>query len=109
VNGLDKEVVQAVLADWRTAPVSDRMRAILAFLETLTLSPAEVGPADVEPLWAAGLSEKAVEEAIYVCFLFNVLDRLADAFDFDQPSPETYSRIGKFLYQRGYGTSSLPG
>jgi alkylhydroperoxidase family enzyme len=118
VNGLDPQLVQAVLAGWRTAPaiapdgrawVSDRLRTVLGFLEKLTLSPAEIGPADIEPMRLAGVSDKAIEEALYVCFLFNVLDRLADSFDFPQPSTQVYSRIGKFLYDRGYGTSSIPG
>ena len=81
-SGSDKLVV-AVLADWRMAPISEKMRSTLSFLEKLTTAPAEVGPADLEPARSAGVSDQAIEEALYVCFLFSVMDRLADALDFD--------------------------
>lgn len=71
-----------MLADWRTAPVSPRLRAALKFLEKLTLSPQTISAADADAARAAGVSDRALREVIYVCFLFSVMDRLADAFDF---------------------------
>jgi hypothetical protein len=82
---------------------------MLGFLEKLTLAPAEDGPEDAAPLKAAGLEDEAVEEALYVCFLFNLMDRLADAFDFHIPTEEGFQNGGRFLYKRGYGSSSIPG
>jgi alkylhydroperoxidase family enzyme len=101
--------VAAVLDDWRTAPVNERVRSMLGFLERLTLSPAEVGPEDVAPLRSAGLSDRAIEEALYVCFLFSVMDRLADAFDFHLPTEEGFQRNGRLLHAIGYGGASIPG
>jgi alkylhydroperoxidase family enzyme len=40
----DEPLVKAILEDWRTAPVNERMRAMLGFLEKVTLTPTEVGP-----------------------------------------------------------------
>ena len=79
-----------VLDDWRTAPVDERLRATLGFLEKLTLSPGEVGPEDVAPLRAAGVRDEAIEDAILVCTLFNVMDRIADALDFEVPEREWF-------------------
>src|SRR2546423_1562611 len=39
-------MVEAVLADYRSAPVDEHMRATLAFLEKVTLAPDDVGPDD---------------------------------------------------------------
>ena len=97
------------MEDWRTAPVNEKVRSTLGFLEKLTLCPREVGPEDVEPMRSAGVNEQAIEEAIYVCFLFNVIDRLADAFDFDIPSAEGFRRDGQVLYSRGYQSGVVPG
>ena len=36
--------VDAVLEDWRTAPIPERLRATLTYLEALTLRPTEVKP-----------------------------------------------------------------
>jgi uncharacterized peroxidase-related enzyme len=101
----DEALVRAVLEDWRTAPVDERMRAMLGFLEKVTLDPAEVGPEDIAPLKTAGIADQAIEEALYVCFLFNLMDRLADAFDFTIPEVAD----GKFLYRMGYSSGSVPG
>ena len=109
VNGFEEQVVTAVLENWRTAPINEKLRAALGFLEKLTLAPAEVTPADLEPLKFIGLSEQAIEEAIYVCFLFNVIDRLADAFDFQISSADQKRRVSRFLFNFGYNTGSVPG
>jgi alkylhydroperoxidase family enzyme len=103
------EPVRAALADWRTAPIDERLRAMLGFLEKLTLTPERIGPEDVAPLRAVGLTDQAIREAVYVCFLFNVMDRLADAFGFTLPTPESRGRAAKFLYRLGYGGASVPG
>ena len=52
----------AVLADWRTAPLDPKLRATLGFLEKLTLAPADVRPADLAPLRAAGVSDDGIED-----------------------------------------------
>jgi len=91
-----------VLADWRTAPVDPKVRATLGFLEKLTLAPAELRPADVEPLRRAGVSDAAIEDAIHVCVLFNVYDRLADSLTFHLPGPDGYAASGRSLMERGY-------
>jgi alkylhydroperoxidase family enzyme len=82
--------VQAVLDDWYTAPIDEKLRAMLGFLEKLTLAPAEVE--DMIPLHAAGVSEQAARDAIDVCALFNIIDRIADSLGFSVPTPETFAR-----------------
>jgi uncharacterized peroxidase-related enzyme len=94
--------VDAVLGDWRVAPVNERMRAMLGFIEKLTLEPDGVTAADVAPLRQAGLSQEAIEDAIHVCTLFNVYDRLADAFEFDIPDAHGFAMSATSLLRRGY-------
>jgi alkylhydroperoxidase family enzyme len=101
--------VAAVLQDWRTAPVNERLRSMLGFLEKVTLTPGEVTANDVANLQVAGINPKAIEEALYVCFLFNVMDRLADALDFHLPTTKGFQRNGRMLYTLGYGIASIPG
>ena len=91
-----------MLADWRAAPLDPKLRATLGFLEKLTLIPADVCPADVAPLRAAGLSDDAIEDAIQVCALFNIYDRLADAMKWHLPGPDGYAASGRSLMKRGY-------
>jgi hypothetical protein len=65
---------------------------MLGFLEKLTLSPGKVASDDGTALWKAGISEQAAQDAIYVCVLFNIIDRVADSLDFAVPTPEDFAR-----------------
>jgi uncharacterized peroxidase-related enzyme len=95
-------VVAAVLADWRTAPIEAKLRATLGFLEKLTLAPTEVTAQDLAPLRAAQVSDQAIEDAIHVCAIFNIYDRLADSLNFHLPGPDGYAAQARSLLKRGY-------
>ena len=94
--------MDAALADWRTAPVTERVRAALGFIEKMTLAPGRLTIADLHPLRTSGLSDLAIEDAIHVCALFNIYTRLADSLGFDIPSQEAFSRAADMLLKRGY-------
>jgi alkylhydroperoxidase family enzyme len=90
------------LEDWRTAAIDEKLRATLEFLEKLTLAPGEIGQDDIAPMRIAGVSDQAIEDAIYVCTYFNIIDRIADSLDFEVLSAETFGqRAGNFL-RAGY-------
>jgi uncharacterized peroxidase-related enzyme len=96
-------VVQAVLeGDWRAAPVPEKLRAMLVFVEKLTLTPHEVGPADMAPLRAAGLTDEAIEDAIHICGAFNTINRIADTLGFDLQTQKGYASAARFLLKVGY-------
>jgi alkylhydroperoxidase family enzyme len=90
------------LDDPDTAPIDERLRATLRFLRKLTLEPGSVGPADAQRVRAAGVSDEALEDAIHVCALFNVIDRIADALGFDLPEPEYWDRVAPGFLAGGY-------
>lgn len=99
----DDKLVQAALADWRTAPVTPRVRAMLGFLEKLVQAPESLTPADATTLRDSGLSDAAIEDAIHVCALFSVYTRLADSFVFDIPDDAGFAQSASMLLKRGYG------
>ena len=94
-----------MLADYQKAAIPDSLKAILEFLEKLTLAPDQVGEKDSQALAAAGLTAAEVRDAVYVAFLFNVVDRLADAFEFEfelgqtPPSQARKSSLLEFGYR----------
>ena len=92
----------AVLADYRTAPIDDKLRAMLGLLETFTLRPDELTAADVRAVLATGVSREAIRDAFYVAFLFNTYDRLADTLGWELPRDRYYPKAGKFLLKQGY-------
>lgn len=88
--------------DWRTAPIDERLRATLGFLEKLTLRPHELGPADADAARAAGASDEALVDAIHVAALFNMIDRLADSLGWDVPPFEEFSARAEAMLASGY-------
>jgi alkylhydroperoxidase family enzyme len=99
---LGDEIVQAVFADPDTAPISGKLKAALGLVRKLTLSPEEVGADDLRATLEAGVSEAAAIDAMYVCFAFNLIDRVADALGFDLLDEEGYRRGAQVLLRFGY-------
>ena len=93
---------EAVERDWRTAPVDERLRAALAFLEKLTLRPAELSTADADAARAAGVSDQALSDAIRVGALFNMIVRLADSLGWDVPSFDDFHARADRMLATGY-------
>lgn len=94
--------VQAVLADLASAPIGEPLRATLALLAKVTRNHGAVTADDVVPLIALGVTRAQIEDALNVCFAFNVITRLADAFEFEVGPPSAFDVGAKTLLSRGY-------
>ena len=91
-----------ILADYRSAPIGEPLRATLALLETLTLRPEALTPEAVRTVLAHGVTREAVRDAMYVAFLFNIYDRLADTLGWEKPGEAYYRNAGRHLLKHGY-------
>jgi len=94
--------MQPVLDDYRTAPIDEKLRAMLGLLETFTLSPDQLSANHVRQVLDAGVTRDQVRDAFYVAFLFNTYDRLADALGWQLPEARYYTKAGRFLLKKGY-------
>jgi len=74
----------------------------------VTLAPGNVSPDDITLLRAAGVSDQAIEDALYICAYFNIIDRLADSFGFYVPSAEAFAQRAGTLLEQGYLQSVRP-
>jgi len=97
----DSKTVSACLTDVETAGIEEPLRATLLMLGKLTRERA-VNADDMRAVLTAGASRQQVEDALAVCFSFNVIGRLADAFGFFVPGPEAFESGAKYLLARGY-------
>ena len=93
--------------DWRTAPVSEQVRAALAFIEKQTLHPEELTEADAEAAYAAGVSKQALRDAAAVSALFNMIVRLADAFDWAVPEWDRLMQRAPAMLEGGYAMGAV--
>ena len=71
--------------DWRTAPLSERERAICAYTDKLTRTPWELTRADLEPLKAAGLDDRGILQVNLIGSWFNYINRVADGLGVGRP------------------------
>ena len=99
---MGSDTVQAVLADLASAPIGEPLRATLGLLGKVTRAHAEVSAGDVRALLATGVTRKQIEDALDVCFAFNVITRLADAFAFHCGPQSAFDTSAKMLLSRGY-------
>lgn len=94
--------MKQVLADYKTATISEKLRAMLGLLETFTLHPEQMTPEKVRVVMDAGVSKDAIRDAFYVAYLFNTYDRLADTLGWELPDASYYRKAGKRLFTHGY-------
>ena len=97
----------AVVADWRTAPLRPELRAALAFIEVLTQRPEELTEADADAAYAAGVSRQALRDAATVSSLFNMITRLADALGWDVPSWDRTLARAPAMLEGGYSFAAM--
>ena len=78
VFGLDPALIEALLDDPETAPVDPSMRPLLAYVAKLNTLPSRLVEADARAVFDAGWSEAALFEAVQVCALFNMMNRIIE-------------------------------
>jgi AhpD family alkylhydroperoxidase len=73
--------------------------AVLPLLEKVTLTPDLVASPDIDAVRAAGVPDEAIVDALHVNLIFNIMNRLANAFDFSWDS-EQHVRVGAQVIHR---------
>lgn len=74
----DKELVEALKTDWRSATLTAADRQMLHYTEKLTLTPWEMAEADVIALRDVGFSDAAILDINQVTGYYAFVNRLAD-------------------------------
>jgi uncharacterized peroxidase-related enzyme len=98
----DLDAVKDACSNPRTAPISEPEKALLAYVEKVTLKAASITRADVDAVKAAGWSDEAIYDAVFVCALFNFYNRWNDGNGTPDLSAEAYASNGKRLAEHGY-------
>ena len=76
---LDGELVEAIRRDFRTAPIDERDRVMLEFVEQLTRDATRISPSHHERLRAAGFDDRGILQITLIAAWFNYINRVADA------------------------------
>lgn len=87
-------------------PLRPQLVAVLHLLDRITQSPDEVTPADVDAVRTAGVPDDAIIDALHVNLVFNLVNRLANAFEWAWDSDDHVRTGAKVIHRTGY---KLPG
>ncbi len=101
----DRPLVEAVVLDYRSAPIQEAERKLLAYLEKLTLAPATTTAEDVQQLRDIGWTDEAVYDAVTVCAMFNFYNRWVEGSGVQDMPQEGYEASGERLARQGYAGS----
>jgi hypothetical protein len=104
-----RSLVDAVLEDYRTAPIGDADKALFGFIEKMNGQSNRIRRADIERLKENGWSEEAIYDAITVCALFRFYNAWVDATGVHDLPAAAYELSGKRLAEQGYiRTADMP-
>jgi len=87
----DPALGEAMVMNWRTAPLEARQTAMRGFAEKVTRASSEIVEADREALRDAGFSERDIWDIANVAGFFNMTNRVASATGM-QPNPEYHAQ-----------------
>ena len=101
---MERSLVVSVLADFRSAPISEALKGALAFVEIMTLRPLELSAEHAKAALRSEVAAGALTDAIAVGTLFNIITRYAGALNFAVPSAKELDRAASMLLKRGYAS-----
>jgi uncharacterized peroxidase-related enzyme len=70
-----------ITLDWKRAGLDERRTAICGYAEKLTRTPREMTKADLETLYAVGLSQEEAWDVAEIAAMYNFTNRMAMATD----------------------------
>ena len=91
-----------MLKDFEASTFDDRHKALFRFIDKVNHDSPRIGPADLDPVRAAGWSDDELYFAITVCALFNFYNRWIDATGVHAMSETAHRAGGKRMAAQGY-------
>jgi uncharacterized peroxidase-related enzyme len=104
---LDPEIVKQVKSKYHAAPISSKLKALLAIAGKVQRGGKNVTSTDIEEARSQGATDLEIHDAALIAAAFCMYNRYVDGLDTWQPRDETmYVQMGKNLAENGYAKSS---
>jgi len=104
----DASVVDRVKADFLSAPVSPKLKALLAIAGKVQQDGKLVTRADVEAARAEGAMDREIHDTVLIAAAFCMYNRYVDGLGTWQPRDgEMYAQMGRRLADEGYRTAPV--
>ena len=104
--GDEHATVDAVLADVDTAPVSAKMKALLAIAAKVQRGGRSVTDYDVAAARAEGATDRDIHDTVLIAAAFSMYNRYVDGLATLRADPAAYVEMGKRLAEFGYAQRS---
>ena len=102
-QGGDYSVVDAVRADYQSAPVSAKLKALLAIAGKVQEGGKQVTTADVERARAGGATDVEIHDTVLIAAAFCMYNRYVDGLATWTPTDEAaYDQMGQRMARQGY-------
>jgi uncharacterized peroxidase-related enzyme len=102
-------LVRQVHADPEAAPVSARLRALLAIAAAVRRGGREVGEAHIAAAREAGATDVEIHDTVLIAAAFCMYNRYVDGLATSAPEdPAAYARMAERLIAHGYGSAAPP-
>ncbi|MBB6144644.1 putative peroxidase-related enzyme [Silvibacterium bohemicum] len=96
-------VVKQVTADFQRAPITPKLKALLAIAGKVQIDGKQVTPADIAEARSQGATDLEIHDTVLIAAAFCMYNRYVDGLGTWQPTDQTmYAEMGKQLAQRGY-------
>ncbi len=106
--GNDAETVKAVLTDADTAPVSDKLKALLRIAAKVQSGGKNVTEQDVSAAREQGATDIEIHDTVLIAAAFCMYNRYVDGLATWQPhNDELYDKMGEQRAREGYGTPPI--
>lgn len=107
--GPEQAVVDQVLENLESAPVSEKLRALLRIAAKIQQDARLVQASDVEAARAEGADDKAIHDTVLIAAAFCMFNRYVDGLGTWAPSEQgIYDQIGAQLGSHGYLNAVAP-
>lgn len=101
--GEQEAVVDAVLEDLATAPISSKLRTLLVIADKTRERGNLVSPQHIEAARAAGATEREIHDAVLIAASFSMFNRYVDGLSTLTPTdPAVYAEMGQRMATLGY-------
>ena len=103
--GDERASVDAVLADVASAPVSDKLKALLAIAGKVQQGGRSVTDADVAAARAEGATDRDIHDTVLIAASFSMFNRYVDGLATLVPGdPAAYVEMGRRMAESGYAS-----
>jgi uncharacterized peroxidase-related enzyme len=99
------DIVAEILADATSAPIDEKVRALLVIAGKVRRDGRLVSDEDVQRARDAGADDKAIHDTVLIAAMFCMFNRYVDGLATWAPQdPAVYEEIGARIATKGYGS-----